>query len=115
MKTNLENLLREYYLAGKSYADIARSYGFSRQYVQQLCSKKTPEIMEAKSKFYSEFMSIKDSMPVNKRIKIARIMQGKTQTELAEEVGIKQSYLCNLENRESNSYHYKTIQDTLCI
>ena len=86
MKQNLESILREYYLAGKSYADIARGHGFSRQYVQQLCSKNTPEIIEAKAKFYSEFMSIKDSMPVNKRIKIARIMQGKTQTELADEV-----------------------------
>jgi transcriptional regulator with XRE-family HTH domain len=115
MKEKLEEVLREYWFSGKSYAQIARDCGYSRQYIQQICSRKTPENLELKAKFYNEFMSIKDELPVNKRIKIARIMQGKTQSQLAKEVGIKQSYLCNLESRESKSFHYKTIQDTLCI
>jgi DNA-binding CsgD family transcriptional regulator len=95
MDQKLEQILREYYLAGRSYANIARSFGYSRQYVQQICNKNTPEIQKVKSKFYSEFMKTKDDMPVNKRIKIARIMQGKTQSQLANECGINQSYIYN--------------------
>ena len=43
MKEKLEEVLREYWFSGKSYAQIARDCGYSRQYIQQICSRKTPE------------------------------------------------------------------------
>tara|TARA_R100001163_G_C4960982_1_gene124808 strand:- start:190 stop:540 length:351 start_codon:yes stop_codon:yes gene_type:complete len=115
MKLNLHDVLEDYYLHGKNYAEIARKHACSRQYIQQLCTAKTSVNLEAKAGFYKQFLSIKDRLPMNEQIKIARILQGKTQSEVAKEVGLAQSYYCNLENKLSASYYYKTIADCLCI
>ena len=88
MKLNLHDILEDYYLHGKNYADIARQHNCSRQYIQQICSAKTNANLEARAGFYKQFLSIKDQLPINQQIKIARVLQGKTQTEVAKEVGL---------------------------
>lgn len=106
-------ILRRTLLNGDSYATVARDFDCSRQYIRQLCTTDTPEIREIRREIEAEFRATKDSLPMFKKIKIGRIMQGMTQQQVADSVGIKQSYLCVLESKPSNSSHYNTILDIL--
>ena len=115
MKKNIDLILRETLLDGKSYAQAARSFGCSRQYIFQLCTSDSEEIKKIRRQLEQEFRDTKESMPQYRKIKIGRILQGMTQQEVADSVGIKQSYLCNLENKPSKSSHYNAILDILGI
>jgi DNA-binding XRE family transcriptional regulator len=113
MKKNIDLILRETLLNGRSYADVAREYGCSRQYIRQLCTTDSTEVKTIRKDLETEFRAIQGSMPLFQKIKIGRIMQGMTQQQVADSIGIKQSYLCNLENSPRNSSHYNSILDIL--
>jgi len=113
MKKNIDMILRRTLLNGESYATVARDYDCSRQYIRQLCTTNNPEVNAIRLDIENEFRATKDSLPEFKKIKIGRIMQGMTQQEVADSVGIKQSYLCVLESKPSKSMHYGAILDTL--
>mgnify|MGYP003631472550 FL=1 len=91
MKKNMDLILRETLLNGRSYADVARQYNCSRQYIRQLCTTDSTEVKTIRRELEAEFHATQCSMPLFEKIRIGRIMQGLTQQQVADSVGIKQT------------------------